>query len=72
MFFKAHIIEVLLETPKKETIKVVYVPASCTDKDKGKIKTVPINPLMADVMAEHSKLNFQYFSTSAKAIYTRG
>lgn len=30
--FKAHRSEVLLETLKKENIKVVYVPASCTDE----------------------------------------
>ena len=63
---------VLLEPPKTENIKVMYVPASCTDKVKGEIKTVQINPLMVDIMAEHGQLNFQYFSTSAKAIYSRG
>ena len=46
--FKAYKSEVLLATPKKENIK-----------DKGKIKKVPINPLMADVMVEHGQLNFQ-------------
>ena len=47
------------------------IPASYTDKDKGKIKTVLIIPLMAEVLTENGQLNFQYFSASAKGIYTQ-
>ena len=53
---------------EKENIKVMYIPAFCIDNDEGKIKTFPINPLMAD----HGQLNCEYFSASAKVIYTQG